>query len=177
MARQEGAMPRGNYRLRLVRGSDEFEAEGDKAFVLAMLQRFQAGAAPGKALALDVAAPSARRPGQELRSSLERPSAAKPVAVGEFIRQLAPKKHTDMVLAFGYYLERYGEMKDFASADINRCYYDAKLEPSNTSQMITQNIKGGFIMKPKIGKASGHKRFTLTQTGENKIRALLSKVK
>jgi hypothetical protein len=164
-------MPRATYRLRLVRGSEEFEAEGDKAFVLAMLHRFE-----GTGGKRPVAESEERT--AKLRTSLDKPSVAKPVAVGEFIRQLAPKKHTDMVLAFGYYLEKQGGMRDFTPADINRCYYDAKLEPSNTSQMITQNIKRGTMMAAKGGKGQkGWKRYTLTQTGEDKVRGLLSKVK
>ncbi len=165
-------MPRQSYRLKLVRGGEEFEAEGDKAFVLAMLRRFHGTSIGGRLPGGGTVEPSAK-----LRSSLEKPSAAKPVAVGEFIRQLAPKKHTDMVLAFGYYLEKQGGMRDFTPADINRCYYDAKLEPSNTSQMIAQNIKRGAMMEAKGAKGRGKKRYTLTQSGEDKVRSLLSKVK
>lgn len=161
-------MPRANYRLRLVHGGDEFEAEGDKAFVLAMLDRFRVS------LPTLTTSDNEVRP-TKLRASLEKPSAAKPVAVGEFIRQLAPKKHTDMVLAFGYYLEKQSGMPSFTAADINRCYYDAKLEPSNTSQMIAQNIKRGTIMAAKGDK--GRKRYTLTQTGEDKVGSSLDKLK
>lgn len=165
-------MPRQSYRVKLVRAGEEFEAEGDKAFVLAMLQRFHPALPGGKPLPPDSEAPS-----EKLRSRLEKPSAAKPVAVGEFIRQLAPKKHTDMVLAFGYYLEKQSGVRDFTAADINRCYYEAKLDPSNTSQMVAHNIKRGAMMEAKGAKGAGRKRYMLTQSGEDKVRALLSKVK
>ena len=165
-------MPRPNYRVRLVRGGEEFEVEGDKAFVLSMLQRFQAPSLGGKKSSVIYEEPSAK-----LQSTIGKPSLAKPLAVGEFIRQLAPKMHTDMVLAFGYYLEKQSGARDFTPADINRCYYEAKLEPSNTSQMISRNIKRGTIMEVKTAKGASKKRYTLTQSGENKIRSLLSKVK
>lgn len=164
-------MPRQNYRVKLVRGGEEFEAEGDKAFVLAMFQRFQA-AVGGKGPLAIPEAPSAK-----LRTSLEKPSAAKPIAVGEFIRQLAPKKHTDMVLAFGYYLEKQGGARDFTAADINRCYYEAKLESSNTSQMIANNIRRGVMMEAKGTKGAARKRYMVTQSGEEKVRGLLAKIK
>lgn len=165
-------MPRPNYRVKLVRGGEEFEAEGDKAFVLAMLQRFEAPSLGGKKTSAVYQEPSAK-----IQSTLEKPSLAKPVSVGEFIRQLAPKMHTDMVLAFGYYLEKQSGAKDFMAADINRCYYEAKLEPSNTSQMISRNIRRGTIMETKSSRGANKKRYTLTQTGEDKVRVLLSKAK
>ena len=99
--------------------------------------------------------------------------------MGEFVRQLEIKKHTDFVLAFGYYLEKFAEKSSFTPADINEAYYEAKLDASNTSQMIIQNIKRGYLMsaKAKKGESTGNdgkKRYTITSSGEAHINKLMS---
>jgi predicted transcriptional regulator len=92
-------------------------------------------------------------------------SLQKSQSIGEFIRFLEFKRHTEFVLAFGYYLEKKEGRNDFAAADINKCYYEAKMESSNTSQMIVQNIKAGRIMISKKHEGKKETYFTLTQTG------------
>lgn len=163
-------MTSNNYRVKIGRGDTQFEAEGDKAFVLSMLKRF---GALGLADGLE----------EKLKSSVSHSSAEtgihslahKPQAVGEFIRQSGYTRHTDLVLAFAYYLEKQKGLKDFTPADLNKCYYDAKLENSNTSQMIAQGIRNGTLMNAKGDGAKGKKRYTLTKTGIERIEAHLSK--
>jgi hypothetical protein len=98
----------------------------------------------------------------------------KDVSPGEFIRQFGFKKHTDLVLAFGFYLEKHSGLACFSSADINNCYYEAKLESSNTSQMIIQNIKRGYLMQAKVkgeeAKRGKGQLFRLTNSGEEHLR-------
>lgn len=168
-------MPRGgNYRVKIVRAGEELEFEGDKTFVYDMLKRYgeTSSAAPitptrrGKASAKGDQAAAAPRAGRAL-------------SVGEFVRQTGLKKHTDLVVAFAYYLEKHGDLKEFTSADINNCYYEAKIESSNTSQMLSQNIKRSFIMyargsTPKKGRGAG-KRYTMTTKGEHFVDSKLNK--
>ena len=159
-----------NYRIRIVKPDFQFEVEGDKAFVLDMLKRFE-GDTP------EVSIKSTKK-GKKQSSSTSTPSSVsmKSLSVSEFIRQLGLKKHTDIVLAFGYYLEKHSGLSSFMPADINTCYYDAKMESSNTSQMITQNIKSGRIMEAKQSKGSKKtkKSYRLTRTGEDFISRKLS---
>src|SRR5580693_5530635 len=117
------------YRLKITRGDLNFEAEGDKKFVLEMLARLDRPPSPPPASV------------EVTRTAKGRVSApqlviAKGTSPGEFIRQFRFKKHTDFVLAFGYYLEKYSGLTEFSAADVNNCYYEAKMESSNTSQMI-----------------------------------------
>jgi predicted transcriptional regulator len=77
-------------------------------------------------------------------------------------------------LAFGYYLENQSEAFEFTPADINNCYYEAKIESSNTSQMIIQNIRRGFMMLSKSKSDKGRKRYTLTSSGEKYIETKLT---
>jgi hypothetical protein len=153
-------MPTSNFRVRIVRGDQEFEAEGDKKFVLEMLDRFE-GAAPPK---------STTTPGRRTTRG-EKTDNSKALSAREFIQRLGLKKHTDFGLAFGYYLEKNMGQAEFTPADINNCYYEAKMEPSNTSQVIIQNTKSGRMMQARQAKGakSGRKTYVLTKTGEDFI--------
>jgi hypothetical protein len=155
-----------NYRIKIIRTGQEFEVEGDKDFVLQMLKYFETNTPIGEQ--------SGKKPIKTLSPTIPK---TKPVSVGEFIRQLEFKKHTDIVLAFGYYLENYSELKEFVPADINTCYYDAKMEASNTSQMIIQNIKRGYMMQSRKGAkgTKSDKRYLITQSGIDFIANKLKK--
>jgi len=139
------------------KGDQNFEAEGDKRFVLEMLKRFEGG----------VALKAAQSQGPPDPAAL---ASSKRVSVGEFIRQLGVRKHTDLVVAFGYYLEEHSGLKDFTAADINNCYYEAKMETTNVSQSIIQNIKRGYLMEAKGDKqAKKGRRYTVTASGQSFI--------
>ena len=153
------------YRVKIVNGDFHFEVEGDKAFVKEMLKQYVS-----ESVDIGFSAPAS----SSGTVTKEKPtkSTSKSISIGEFVRQLGVKRHTDIVLAFGYYLEKYSGRESFTTADINSCYYDAKLESSNTTQMITQNIKSSRIMSAKSGgtaKSKGKKYFVLTRTGEEFI--------
>jgi hypothetical protein len=145
------------YKVRFSPTTNEFEVEGDKDFVLEMIEKFEVFSAKTKNISTSISAQTSTS------GKLSVEEIGKPTSVGEFVRQLNLKKHTDIVLAFGYYLEKHSGLNEFAPADINNCYYEAKLESSNTSQMIIQNIKRGFIMQSK-GEHK-EKRYTLTHSG------------
>jgi hypothetical protein len=152
-----------NFRIRISRGDTEFEAEGDKAFVLEMLKRFEQAApvvqaAPGKGVSSAAAT-------REIPSNLMRSMSA-----AEFLRQFKFKQHTDIVLAFGYYIEHHKGLKEFTPADIGRLYYEAKIEPSNISMACIRNTQRGYLMEPKGAKKGAKKRYMLTSSGEEYIR-------
>lgn len=156
------------YRLKIVREGQELEAEGDKAFVLDMVKRF----APNR--------PSDTRPEAAVhvgrrgsKGDITSPIKSKALSIREFVQQLGLKKHTDITLAFGYYLEKFSDIQEFTPADINNCYYEAKLEASNTSQMIIQNIKRGRLMPSKKRGERGKNRYTVTASGEAFIESKL----
>jgi len=147
------------YKVRIVRAGQELEVEGDKKFVLEMLDRFDGDVTPDA-----IATRSERR-------STAKALAAKDVSAREFIQRLGLKKHTDIGLAFGYYIEKHLGKDEFTPADINSCYYEAKMEPSNTSQVIVQNLKSGRMMPAKQAKGTKgiRKTYILTTTGEEFI--------
>jgi hypothetical protein len=150
------------YRIMIANGDQQFEVEGDKQFVLDMFHRL--GEADGKIRTLPGTLKTTK---PNAKALIQAGSSGKKISVGEFIRQLGFKKHTDLVVAFAYYLEKFAGLGTFTPADINTCYYDSKLESSNTSQMIILNIRRGFLMPAK--KDKGRKAYTLTRTGEEHV--------
>lgn len=147
-----------NYRLRLVQNDREFEVEGSEKFIEKMLARHWESAP-------HVVPRDAKSSGRS-RSESKKPT--KPSSVAEFIRAFGARKHTDLVLLFGYYLEKQTGQEDFTAADINNCYYEAKLEGSNTSQMLIHNIRSGRVMQAK-GAGGRRRRYRLTSTGEKAV--------
>jgi hypothetical protein len=150
-----------SYKVRLEKADWKFEAEGDKTFVLEMIKRFAGDNIPGEGKII--------KPASQAGSA----KTGKPIGLGEFLRQLGLKKHTDLVLAIGYYLEKHDGMQSFSSGDVNKRYYDAKLEPSNTSQMITNNVQTGRIM-PAKGDEGGRRKYVVTQSGEHEVEEWIS---
>ncbi len=160
------------YRVKIAREGSEFEAEGDKAFILDMLKRFspEEGIEPPRAAK---AKDDSKHGGKKATSEIA-PTGTKSLSIREFIQRLGFKRHIDIALAFGYYLEKYSGVSEFTPADINQCYYEAKLESSNTSQMIIRNIKLGRMMPSKKKGAKGRNLYTLTSTGEEFTKSKLS---
>jgi hypothetical protein len=158
------------YRVKIARAGNEFEAEGDKEFVLQLLDRFEKSVLSGTL------------PKGPTDSSKTQTGVApltiipdKSMSPGEFMRRVGFKKHVDMVLAFGYFLEKFNGAPSFTAADINGCYYDAKMESSNSSQMVIVNIKRGYMMEAKDDSSEGKKRYRLTRSGEQYIDEALSR--
>jgi hypothetical protein len=145
------------YRIRIKRGDVEIEVEGDKAYVkeaIADLRRL-----------LSVEPSSVGPPPKPGKAPEMMARTPKPQSVREFLDIYDLKRHTDIVLTFGYYLEKRRSLSGFTPADINKCYYEAKMEPSNTSQMIIENMKKGYMMEAH-GSEKGKRKYVLTQKGE-----------
>ena len=107
------------YRIKIVRGDTELEVEGDKKFVLDMFTKHGDLFASGLQ-----EAETTKMVGSKTTAQIAKTSVGKKVSAGEFIRQLGFKKHTDIVLALGYYLEKVSGLASFTAADINACYYE-----------------------------------------------------
>jgi hypothetical protein len=154
-------------RVRIVRNGEELEFEGAAVFVKEMLERFHVTPGSGPATGVRTVVPA-----EKATPALLAPQRGKELSVGEFVRQLGFRKHTDFVVAFGYYLEKFKGVSEFTAADVNNCYYEAKLESSNTSQMVFQNIKRGYMMEGKSGNKA-RRAYTLTSSGETFVKNAL----
>lgn len=156
------------YRVRFREGERELEVEGDKKYIDFMMKRFGF---------LDDSSKASSK--KESNISVKEHTSPTKLSPAEFILQYQLKKHTDIVIAFGYYLEKNRGLDKFTPGDITNCYYEAKMEPSNTSQMIIQNIKRGFFMPSKQGKNNqkGSKFYTVTQSGIRYVEHGFKKIK
>jgi hypothetical protein len=149
-----------SYRIRFRQADTEFEVEGDRTYVTKTYQDLK------EILGLSERAKPVLAGEQRTSKSLPTKSlGGKASSPREFIDRYGLQRHVDIVLAFGYFLEKVRGLKSFTGADINTCYYEAKVESSNTSQMIINNIKKGFIM-PQSKKVGARASYTLTRTGE-----------
>lgn len=148
------------YRLKFRQGDSEFEIEGDRQYVRKAFEEMKELLGLQRQTARPVLAGDAK----SSKNSTSKSLSGKSSSPREFIDRYGVKRHVDIVLAFGYFLERDRGLKSFTGADINACYYEAKVEPSNTSQMIINNIKKGFVMQSN--KSGSKKTYTLTRTGE-----------
>jgi predicted transcriptional regulator len=156
---REGKLMAITYRIRFKQGDAEFEVEGDRNYVTKAYQEMK------EILGLSQPAkPVLVAEGKPSKLVRLKTLAEKSPSPREFIDRYGLTRHVDIVLAFGYFLERVRSLKSFTGADINTCYYEAKVEPSNTSQMIINNIKKGLIMPSH--KSGSKKSYTLTRTGE-----------
>ena len=148
------------FRIKLVLNGNEIEIEGPEDFVNKMLEKYE------NKILKPATAGSQKESKSKITPEISTVE-SKAISVGEFIRKTNFKKHTDIVLAFGYYLEEFMSTRQFTPADINNCYYEAKMESSNTSQMLIQLIRRSHIMlaKQEGSKKNSKKFYTLTQTG------------
>lgn len=156
-------MAQTQYRIRVRRGDIEVEIEGDKSYVNRAFAEL-------KRLVLGLEEPSTAGSPKSQRAAKAYLPSAKPQSVREFLDSYDLKKHTDIVLAFGYYLEKRRVLSSFSPGDLNGCYYEAKLEPSNTSQMIINNTKKGLIMDAP-GSKKKKRKYILTRKGERFVEA------
>lgn len=163
-ARKQASAITTHCRFKLVRAGSEFEAEGDRQFVMEMITKFLG---PDTGASEEVEAPRVGANRRDLAQGSGHAS-GKSMSIREFIRAYDVKKHTDLVVAFGYFIEKHMGQDSFTPADINGLYYEAKLENSNTSHMLIQNIKRGYVMEAKNFEGN-RKRFVLTTSGEQFI--------
>jgi len=161
------------YRIKFRQGETEFEVEGDRNYVTRTYQDLKEilGLSERAKPVLGGAEP------KSTRSSVSKPLGGKTSSPREFIDRYALKRHVDIVLAFAYFLEKIRGLKSFTGADINTCYYEAKVEPSNTSQMIINNIKKGFIMPQSKKQKGARTSYTVTRSGEELVEAGFKTIK
>lgn len=97
----------------------------------------------------------------------------KPLSVKEYLTRYNPKSDVIRVLVLGNYLETEENIESFNAKDLKECFLKAKEKiPSNISDKIYKNIKGGFLMDA-TEKKGGMKAYIITRTGEEYLEKLL----
>ncbi len=144
-------------RVKIVKGDQQFEVEGDQDFVVRMLERYGF-----------TSYTTFSQGGLTLKED-QASYPSKQITPWEFVRRLDLQKKTDMILGFVYYLEKYNGKSEFSLADIKNLYYESRLETTNIGIAITQNVKRGYIAQVKPRNSKTKLAYRLTRTGENYI--------
>lgn len=119
----------------------EIEIEGDREFVEAyfnkLLQRLQFG------------------PSETEKSGNK--------ALNHLLEEKQPSSHSDKVLLFGYYLEKYSGLECFCADDISRCYQETRIAgPRNINDLI-RKLPREYVME--VGRKGKKKAWRLTREG------------
>lgn len=90
-----------------------------------------------------------------------------PETLGEFLDERGnPKKHTDVVVVFGYWLFKKEKAQSFNVKDIVKCYdRTRKPKPTNPNQIINANV-ATHLFAEASGKKDGLKAWVITRPGE-----------
>lgn len=140
-----------NYRIRLRKGDFEVEVQGDKEWVE---NKFKELTTKEFSIA----------------SVVESKTTDLPETLGEFLDQTGnPRKHTDAVAVYAFWLFRVDGMQSFNVKDIVSCYdRTRKTKPSNPNMIINQNVATHlFAEAPE--KKDGYKAWIITRKGEEYV--------
>lgn len=90
-----------------------------------------------------------------------------PETLGEFLDMKGdPKKHTEIVAVFAYWLFKVENMESFNVKDVIACYEKVrKSKPTNANQIINTDVASHLFAEARE-KKDGLKAWILTRTGE-----------
>jgi len=95
-------------------------------------------------------------------------------SIGEFLRKVASKAHTDISLAMGYFLLKYRNIEQFTVSDLESLYSEARHPKTNLNLAIIGNIKKGFMIDTGE-KREQLKLFAISRLGEDYVETNLLK--
>ena len=136
------------YKIKLRKGDFEIELQGDQKWVEDKFKELTGEESP-----LPVAE-------KVLAEGM-------PETLGEFLDQKGnPKKHTEVVAVFAYWLFKVEKMNSFNVKDIVVCYDSVrKAKPTNPNQIINTDV-ASHLFAQASEKKEGLKAWILTRTGE-----------
>jgi len=80
-----------------------------------------------------------------------------------------PKKHTDLVAVYAYWLFKKEHLQSFNVKDIIACYdRTRRVKPKNPNQIINANVERGIFAEARE-KKDGLKAWVITRTGEEYV--------
>ena len=143
-----------NYRIKYRKGDFEVEVQGDKTWVEKKFEEL---------ISEEMAIKGEK---------VERVESM-PETLGEFLDIKGnPKKHTDVVAIFAYWLLHVEKVKLFNAEDIERCYdLTRKTKPKNIHSTIDKNVQRHIFADAKE-KKDGKKAWIITRTGEEYVEQL-----
>lgn len=155
------------YRIKYRKNDFEIEVQGDKEWVEEKFEELTKGTYHEKTS-------TATKSTSEGSPDAEPTKVTNPqLSVVEFLRTKGnPKRHTDRVLIFCYWLHHFKKIESYNVKDIETCYLEARiLQPKNLSDSLNKVQKRGFIM-PVSDEKDKMKTWVITQSGEDYINSL-----
>jgi len=95
-------------------------------------------------------------------------------SIGEFLRKISSKAHTDITLAMAYYLLRNRKVESFTVGDLDALYSETRHPKTNLNLAVTGNIKKGFMIDTGE-KREQLKLFAISRLGEDHVEKNLLK--
>lgn len=136
------------YRIKFRKGDFELELQGDQKWVE---QKFKELTGEESILTI---------PAKVMEEGM-------PETLGEFLDMKGdPKKHTEIVAVFAYWLFKVENMESFNVKDIIACYEKVrKSKPTNANQIINTDVASHLFAEARE-KKDGLKAWILSRTGE-----------
>ena len=88
----------------------------------------------------------------------------KKLTVAEFVKKVSPKKHTDLAMLLGYYVEKFESQTSFTTTELGKMSRDVKRPFGNISDTVAKLASGGLIMSAE--DKEGQRAYALTASGE-----------
>ena len=81
----------------------------------------------------------------------------------QLLAQKHPSSHSEKLLLFAYYLEKYSKLESFSADDISRCYQETRIPgPRNVNDLI-RKLPREYVME--VGAKGKKKAWRLTRQG------------
>ena len=154
--------------MRVKVGDAELEVTGPADFVQSRIDKFIDSVKSAPSLQSQRSIPQ----GQSV--ALPASELPKGMSIAQFMKKFSLKSDVDRALFAGYYLEHYQSADRFTAGEIRDTIKAAKVSPpTNTSHVINQNIKKGYMMT--AGDKDKLMAFVLTSDGEQVVEELFGK--
>jgi len=95
-------------------------------------------------------------------------------SIGEFLRKVSSKAHTDISLAMAYYFLKHRNIESFTVSDLDALYSEARHPKTNLNLAVIGNIKKGFMIDTGE-KRESMKLFAISRLGEDHVETTLLK--
>ena len=144
-------------RIRIKRGENELELEGDPSFISEQFDRMSA-------MAFGATAPRTAPEETELPTISASFRVQKTLSFEDFLSLKEPREEIDRLLCLAYYHEKYGEHVHYSVDELRGLWQEAWPERPLDAIVWKEAIERGFMQWLEEG------RLTLSYSGQNYVR-------
>lgn len=146
------------YRIKIKNGNIEIEVQGDKVWVEAKF----------KELSEEIQSTKPIGPTPPIPTPIKLPNSLQ----GLFRKAKEPRKFSDQVLLFTYWLSKTKNMDTVNTTDMNGCFDKAKLKKPANMTDIMRKIDDNYFLE--AAEKDGKKAYKLSLDGEKYVEKMLS---